>query len=460
MGSEILDLTGKRVLVVGMARSGAAAAKSLIRRNARVAICDCKTEHELGPMVEELKDQGATVLAGMYPEVSPEQYDLVVASPGIPLEIPPFQQALAQGVPLVGEVELAYWFKPQKIDFCAVTGTNGKTTTTALLEHIFRVGGIPTAAAGNIGIPVTSLVETLEQGIIALELSSFQLETIHDFKPHLCGIINITPDHLDRHKSMEGYVKAKANIFRNQSSLDYCVFNAEDPLVCQLAPLCPGRTVLFSNQRVLDEGAYVNQGSIEIAWNGKLQKVVELEQSRLRGRHNQENLLCGSLLAFLAGVEPDKIGAAIRTFVGVRHRMEEIPTPAGVLYINDSKATNPDSAIKALESFSQPVILIAGGRNKGSKFDELARVIKQRVKELILVGESSAEIRDAVLRSGFRNIHMVIDYRAAVKIAAQLTKAGDVVMLSPACASWDMFDNYEQRGDLFCQLVRDLARAD
>lgn len=454
-----MDLSGKRVLVVGMARSGVAAVKSLIRQNARVVICDRKTENELGAMVHELKEQGAVVVAGGYPEVDPEQFDLLVASPGIPLEIPPFQQAFAKGLPVVGEVELAYWLKPEKLEFCAVTGTNGKTTTTALLEHIFRVGGIPTAAAGNIGIAVTSQVETLEQGIIALELSSFQLETIGEFRPHLCGIINITPDHLDRHKTMDGYIKAKANIFNNQTAEDYCVLNAEDPLVSSLAPLCPGRTVFFSNRRVLDEGAYINKGLIEIAWQGQKLPVVELEQSRLRGRHNQENLLCGSLLAFLAGVGTEDIAAAIRTFAGVRHRMEEIATPGGVLYINDSKATNPDSAIKALESFSQKVILIAGGRNKGSQFDELAGVIKQRVKELILVGESSEEIRASVMKAGFTNIHMVTDFPAVVKTAAGLAREGDVVMLSPACASWDMFDNYEQRGDLFCQLVRDLTRA-
>lgn len=454
-----MNLSGKRVLVVGMAKSGAAAVKSLVGKNARVVICDRKTEHELGAVVQELKELGAMVVAGGYPEVGPEQFDLVIASPGIPLEIPPFQQALAKGLPLVGEVELAYWLKPEKLEFCAVTGTNGKTTTTALLEHIFRVGGIPTAAAGNIGTAVTSLVESLEQGIIALELSSFQLETIDEFRPHLCGIINITPDHLDRHKTMDGYIRAKANIFKNQTAGDFCVLNAEDPLVSDLASLCPGRTVFFSNQRILEEGAYINEGLIEIAWQGKRAPVVKLEQSRLRGRHNQENLLCGSLLAFLAGVRIKDIASAINTFSGVRHRMEEIAAPGDVLYINDSKATNPDSAIKALESFSQKVILIAGGRNKGSQFDELARVIQQHVKELILIGESSEEIRAAVMKTGFTNIHMVTDFPTAVKTAAALARAGDVVMLSPACASWDMFDNYEQRGDLFCQLVRDVTRA-
>lgn len=454
-----MDLSGKNVLVVGMARSGVAAVKSLVGQKARVVICDRKTENELGLMVKELKEYGAVVVTGGYPEVGPEHFDLVVASPGIPLQIPPFQQAFAKGLTVVGEVELAYWIKPEKLEFCAVTGTNGKTTTTALLEHIFRVGRIPTAAAGNIGIAVTSLVETLEQGIIALELSSFQLETIVDFRPHLCGIINITPDHLDRHKTMDDYVKAKASIFKNQTAQDYCVLNAEDPLVSSLTPLCPGRTVFFSNRRVLDEGAYINEGFIEIAWKGQKLPIVRLEQSRLRGRHNQENLLCGALLAFLAGVKTTDIAAAIKSFSGVRHRMEEIATVGGVLYINDSKATNPDSAIKALESFSEKVILIAGGRNKGSQFDELAGVIQQNVKELILIGESSEEIRAAVMKTGFTNIHMVNDFPTVVKTAAALAQEGDVVILSPACASWDMFDNYEQRGDLFCQLVRDLTRA-
>lgn len=452
-----MELTGKKALVVGMARSGLASARVLLEKGAQVSICDLKPASDLGPVVREMTAQGAMVVTGSYPEVDRYHFDLLVASPGISLEIPPFRQALAQGIPVVGEVELAYSIKPEKLEICAVTGTNGKTTSTALLEHIFLSAGLPAAAAGNIGVPLTSLVEKIPEGLIALELSSFQLETIIDFRAHLCGVLNITPDHLDRHKTMENYIKQKARIFKNQKSQDYCVLNWEDPLVYALAPLCPGQVKYFSNQRILKEGAFIESGQIKIADQGGVYSIVGLDQLKLRGRHNLENILCSSLLAWLAGLSPETIGQAIATFAGVRHRMEEINTPGGVLYVNDSKATNPDSTIKALESFAQPVILIAGGRNKGSRFDVLAQAIKQRVKELILLGEAKEELRTAVIKAGFKNIHVVEDFPQAVLLASRLAQNGDVVMLSPACASWDMFKNYEQRGDLFCQLVRELA---
>lgn len=442
-----------RILVVGMARSGAAAVRVLSGTGAKLSICDRKTVEELGPLVDEMQKLGAVVYAGAYPSVTPQNYDLLIASPGISLEIPPFQQAYAEGVPVIGEIELACLLKPPHLEISAVTGTNGKTTTTALLEHILAAAGRQTAAAGNIGVPLTSLIEHMDGGIIALEMSSFQLETIREFHPHICGILNITPDHLDRHKSMDGYIKAKARIFLNQNPEDFCVLNREDLLVKDLAGACPARVVFFSNQQILEEGAYLDQDSIRLAWQGQIHRVADLKDIKLRGRHNQENLLCASMMAFLAGVQTDVIGQALSTFQGVRHRMEEVASIGGVLYINDSKATNPDSAMKALQSFDQDIILIAGGRNKGSQFDELAQVIKEHVKALILLGEAHEQIRSAVIKTGFTNIHEVKDFDQAVHLAASLANPGEVVLLSPACASWDMFDNYEQRGDLFCELV-------
>ncbi|HWP98552.1 MAG TPA: UDP-N-acetylmuramoyl-L-alanine--D-glutamate ligase [Syntrophomonadaceae bacterium] len=449
-----MDFSAKRILVVGMARSGAAAIRVLAGTGAHLSICDRKTVEELGPLVEEMQKLGAVIHTGTYPSVTPENYDLLIASPGIPLEIPPFQQAFAQGIPVIGEIELACLLKPPHLEICAVTGTNGKTTTTALLEHILAAAGRPTAAAGNIGVPLTSLVEHMEEGIIALEMSSFQLESIREFHPHICGILNITPDHLDRHKNMDGYIEAKARIFLNQGPEDFCVLNLEDPLVRDLAEGCKARVVFFSNQQFLEEGAYLEQGSMKIAWQGQIHPVADLKDINLRGQHNQENLLCAAMMAFLAGVQTAVIGQALSTFQGVRHRMEEVATIRGVLYINDSKATNPDSAMKALQSFDQSIILIAGGRNKGSQFDVLAQVIRAHVKGLILLGEAHEQIRAAVIKTGFTNIHEVEDFDQAVQLAASLADPGDVVLLSPACASWDMFDNYEQRGDLFCRLVR------
>lgn len=452
-----MDYKGKKVLVVGMARSGQAVVKALADRGARISICDRKSESDLGGQAGKMREMGAAVYAGAYPEVSGDRFDLVVASPGVPLDVAPFRQAFDQGVPVIGEIELAYQLKSNELEICAVTGTNGKTTTTALLEHIFRNAGRTTAAAGNIGVPLTGIVENFKKGIVALEMSSFQLETIKSFRPRYCAIINITPDHIDRHKTMAGYIEAKAKIFMNQNKGDYCVLNHDDPRVCELAPRCPGRVMFFSNRHILEQGAFLENGIIKIIWDGRLYEIEDLSQIGLRGRHNQENILCAASLAFLAGVEVPVIARALRTFKGVRHRMEEIPTTDGVLYINDSKATNPDSAIKALQSFDQPIVLIAGGRNKGSRFDEFSLEIKARVKHLILLGEARDEIRAEVIKTGFANIHMVEDYPRAVRLAHDLASSGDVVLLSPACASWDMFDNYEQRGDLFCQLVRELT---
>lgn len=455
-----MEFSDQNILVVGLARSGAAVVRALAGRGARLSICDRKKTEELASLVEEMQSLGAVVYTGGYPRVNREAFDLLVASPGIPLDIAPFQQAYAQGIPVIGEIEMACLLKPAGLEICAVTGTNGKTTTTALLDHILAGDGRQSAAAGNIGIPLTSLVEQMDGGIIALEMSSFQLETIRDFHPHICGILNITPDHLDRHHNMELYTGAKARIFMNQGPEDFCILNREDALVKDLAAKCRARVVFFSTGQILSEGAYIENNLLKIAWEDRIHVLADLKDVKLRGIHNQENLLCAAMMAFLAGVQPSVIGQALSSFQGVRHRMEEVASIKGVLYINDSKATNPDSAIKALQSFKQPVILIAGGRNKGSKFDLLAGVIDEHVKQLILLGEARDQIRAAVIKTGFQNIHDVEDFERAVPLAASLAEPGDVVLLSPACASWDMFDNYEQRGDLFSRLVFNLIQPD
>ncbi len=451
-----MHLENRRVLVVGLGRSGLAAAEILNRRKAQVSVCDRKAADELHADIEILKSAGIKVYAGEYPAVSKEKYDLLVASPGISLDIQPFQQAYQEGIPVIGELELAYQLKNNKTQILAITGTNGKTTTTALLQQVLARDGRTSFCAGNIGIALTTLVDEVGDADIVVEVSSFQLETIVDFRPGICGLLNITPDHLDRHKSMAAYIKAKEKIFSRQTEDDFAVLNYEDRTIREIAAGCPARVFYFSSEQVLQEGAFIEDNYLVIAADDKKQRICPLDHIQLRGRHNLENVLCAAMMAYLGGVRAQSIADTLAEFRGVRHRMEEVILKDGILYINDSKATNPESAIKALESFENPIILIAGGRNKGSDFEKLALLILQKVKELVLLGEAKAEIKQAVMDVSYKNIHEVEGFEEAVVTAQKLAQAGDVVLLSPACASWDMFPSYEHRGDLFCQLVKSI----
>ncbi|NLO20531.1 MAG: UDP-N-acetylmuramoyl-L-alanine--D-glutamate ligase [Syntrophomonadaceae bacterium] len=453
-----MKLENKSVLVVGLGRSGVAAAEILRCRKARVTVCDLKSADEIGIDSSILQRAGIEIYIGAYPEVSRENYDLLIASPGIPLNIQPFRQAFDQGIPVIGELELAYRLKKEQTELLAITGTNGKTTTTALLQDIFARAGRNSFSAGNIGIALTTLVDEVESAVIAVEVSSFQLETVVDFKPHICGILNITPDHLDRHQTMQAYIEAKAKVFQQQDSEDYAVFNYEDSNLRELGPSCPARLFYFSADQSLPEGAFVEDNYLVIMVNERQERICSLDSIRLRGKHNQENILCAAMMAYLAGAPAPIIAEALTHFKGVRHRLEEVCCENNILYINDSKATNPESAIKALESFDNPIILIAGGRNKGSSFDQLALLISRKVKELVLLGEAKEQIKQSVMDVNYKNIHEVETFAEAVRTAQKLAEAGDVVLLSPACASWDMFPSYEHRGDLFCQLVQSINK--
>ncbi|MGE5403800.1 MAG: UDP-N-acetylmuramoyl-L-alanine--D-glutamate ligase [Candidatus Saccharibacteria bacterium] len=370
---------GKSVLVVGMARSGVAAAVALVKRGAAVAIYDRKTPEELPEEVKVLPAE-VEILTGDVPPLS-RNYDLAIVSPGISLESPAVMTVKDKNIPIMGEVELAYLIKPEAVRLAAITGTNGKTTTTALLADILKTSGIPSAAAGNIGVALVSVVDSMQEGIVAVEVSSFQLETIGEFHPICSGIINITPDHLDRHKTMENYASIKARIFENQAADEYAFLNLEDPWLSKMSAPCKLR--YFSTERILKQGVWVENGSIYVNLENEPARVCAVSELRLRGNHNLENALCAVGLARAAGVEVEVIRQSLMTFGGVRHRLEEAGRIDGVLYINDSKGTNPDSTIKALESFSEPIILIAGGRNKGSDFSVLAQLIKEKVKALV-----------------------------------------------------------------------------
>jgi len=453
-----LDFSSKKILVIGAGKSGTAAAKVLFKRGAEITVCDKRKAEEINSTCKDLRQMDIVVYTGQYPPVKKGYYDLLVVSPGVPLNIVPIREAYNEDIPVISEVELAYLLKAPSLEMYAITGTNGKTTTTSLLQYILAEDGKNSVSGGNIGVPLTTLVDSMAEGVIAVEISSFQLETIRTFRPHICGLLNITPDHLDRHKTMQSYIEAKARIFLNQTASDYVILNYEDNTVRNMAQKCRSQVIFFSAGRTLKEGVFIEDNIITAAVGGCVQKICDVGSIPLRGKHNLENALCAAAMAVAAGTGPEIIRRALMAFPGVRHRMEEVLSKDGILYINDSKATNPDSVIKALESFDDPVILIAGGRNKGAEFLPLAQVIKKRVKELVLVGEARAEIRAAVAGVGFGNIHEAEDFASAVTKAHELAEKGDVVLLSPACASWDMFESYEHRGDCFCQLVRHITR--
>lgn len=453
-----MNFKGKKVLVIGLAKSGLAAIEALQKRGAIPVAYDAKTAAELGSNLDLLKKMDIELFLGKKPAVTGQQFDLVILSPAVSMEMDLVQEALKQGIKVISELELAYLIKNPQTEIIAVTGTNGKTTTTSLLQYTFAHDGRKSLAGGNIGVPLCSLVDKIENGIISVEASSFQLEGVDCFHPHISGILNITPDHLDRHKTMQAYTASKAKIFSRQNQDDFTILNYEDERVRNLAPQVGSNIIFFSIDRVLEEGVCIDDGNIVVNLNGRRTVICPQNKVWLRGNHNLENVLCAVGMCWAAGVSAQIIGECLQSFKGVRHRIEEVGRYNDVLYINDSKGTNPVSTIKALESFTEPIILIAGGRNKGSDFSDVATVIKDKVKALVLIGEAKNTIRTAVMDAGFPNINIyeADDLPSAVVKATELADSGDVVLLSPACASWDMFPSYEHRGDLFCDTVKRL----
>jgi len=447
-----MELKNKRVLVVGAGKSGLAVASFLADKGAAVTLTDASQPVIPEGDLERLVAAGVRLALGGYPEVKPDSFDLVVMSPGVPLTVEPARMASEYGIALTGELELAYRFC--RAPLVAVTGTNGKTTTTALLGEIFKQSGKRTLIAGNIGIPLVKEVERYgQQDIVVAEVSSFQLETTTNFKPKVALILNITPDHLDRHGTMEGYVNAKAKIFANQDAGDYTVLNYDDPLTRSLAESTAARVIWFSRREVLKEGVYVAEGRIMANLGGVTEFICKQDEVRIPGAHNLENALAAIAAARAMEVAIPDLVHTLKTFQGVPHRLEPVAEIKGVRYINDSKGTNPDASIKALEAFPEKIVLIAGGKNKGSNFDAFAEKIKERVRVLVVVGQSAAAIAAAARAKGFEEILYANEFEEAVLLAHQAARPGEIVLLSPACASWDMFKSYEERGDLFKKIV-------
>jgi UDP-N-acetylmuramoylalanine--D-glutamate ligase len=453
-----MELNGKRVLVVGLGKSGVASALFLKAHGAHVTVSDTKSGDELRNEIPVLLDHGITVETGGHGDRTFRGQDLIVVSPGVPVDAPPLVQARALGEAVIGEIELAAQFLPGPI--VAITGSNGKTTTTTLTGEIMTAAGFPALVGGNIGTPAISLAERAKpETVIVLEISSFQLETIQSFRPKVTVVLNVTPDHLDRHRTFEVYVNAKARIFENQQGSDFAVLNADDPTCVAMGSRTRAQVFCFSRQKEVQQGAWVRDGNI-VFRDGRgepktsQREIMQVSEIPLKGAHNLENVLAAVCAGALMGCSPEKIRQAVCDFKAVEHRLEFVATIRGVDYYNDSKATNVDATIKALESFPANIHLILGGKDKGSDYTVLNDLLRQRVKRVYTIGAAAAKIESQIKNAEVVHAETLEN---ALRKASAAAQSGDVVLLAPACASFDQFENYEHRGQVFKEIVRTLV---
>lgn len=445
-----MELKNKRVLVVGLERTGIATALFCRARGARVTASEMRPESAIGETARRLREAGVELeLGGHRPQTFLEQ-DLIVPSPGVPFEIEPLAAARSRGVPVWSEIELASRFLRGRL--IAITGSNGKTTTTLLAGHILRVAGKNVLVGGNVGTPLISLVEQSSEGAIAVaEVSSFQLEAIAGgFRPGIAALLNVTPDHLDRHASMHVYRQAKALIFQNQGPEDAAVVNADDPIASGMMPEKP-RHFWFSRRSLVDAGACLTDGRLVFRSAGHTVGLLHRADIPLRGEHNVENVLAAACIAVLAGVTPEAIREAVRSFPGVEHRLEFVAEIGGVSFYNDSKATNVDAALKSIASFRGNLLVILGGKDKGGDFSALSAPLVKRAKLVLLIGAAAEKIAGQL--DSAVPAENVGTLRRAVDRAFERARPGDAVLLAPACASFDQFQNYEERGRAFKDLV-------
>jgi UDP-N-acetylmuramoylalanine--D-glutamate ligase len=451
-----VELKNKRVLVVGLGKSGKSAALFLRERGAKVTVSDTRSAEALAGEIPALLDAGIMVETGGHGLLTFRRQDLIVVSPGVPYDTPELKQARAFGLPIIGELELASRFLQGQI--VAITGSNGKTTTTTLLGKIFADAGGPTLVGGNIGTPVIDLIaKSTPETTSILEVSSFQLETVVEFRPQIAVVLNITPDHLDRHGSFENYAAMKARITAQQTAEDFFVLNAEDKPTQMLAAKTKAQVFWFSGRRPVRQGAFVHKERIVFLSHegAKPEPVMLLADVPLKGAHNVENVLASVCAARLGGVSTESISASVARFKAVEHRLEFVATMRDVAYYNDSKATNVDATKKALEAFPGGVHLILGGKDKNSDYTELADLIRARVKNVYTIGSAAEKIERHL--AGVVKIVSAGTLDSAVRQAAQHAVAGDMVLLAPACSSFDQFISYEHRGRVFKELVKGLA---
>ena len=451
-----MDLNNKRVLVVGLGKSGVASALFLKERGANVTVSDTKSPDQLKEEIPLLLDHGITVETGGHGERTFRGQDLIVVSPGVPYDAPPLVQARLQGEPVIGEIELAAENLPGST--IAITGSNGKTTTTTLVGEILAASGLKTLVGGNIGTPAISLVGRANaETVTVLEVSSFQLETIQTFHPKVAVILNVTPDHLDRHRTFDAYVNAKARIFENQQGSDFAVLNEDDETCVKLADVVKAPLFWFSRKKEVGQGAFVSDGRILFRDAHGEAEVLLISEIPLKGAHNVENVLAAVCTAALMGCRPEQIQKAVANFKAVEHRIEYVATINGVEYYNDSKATNVDATIKAVESFPRNIHLILGGKDKGSPYTVLRDLLHERVKRVYTIGAAAAKI-EAEIHGATEVVHAET-LENALKRAHAVAQPGDIVLLAPACASFDQFKSYEHRGRLFKDVVKGLASA-
>jgi len=444
-----MELKDKKILVVGLARTGAAVARFLCECGARVTVSDSKGPESLGPFLSPLSALEITYELGGHGDDTFRAADLIVVSPGVPMDIAPLALARNHGVPVISEIELAYQFIDAPI--AAITGTNGKTTTTTLVGEIFRKCGFRTFVGGNIGNPLIDLVISGERtDRVVAEISSFQLEGIVDFRPRVAVLLNITEDHLDRYTSYQEYIDAKLRVFANQTASDFAILNIDDPLVASAAGNLAARLVPMSRLTVLEQGISYHHGVITFAWDGRVEQFPTAA-FKLRGVHNIDNCMAALATSLLMGCPASVALKAVEGFSGLPHRMEFVATVNGVSYYNDSKGTNVGSVVKSLESFPGNITLIAGGKDKGGDYAPLADLVRERVRHLILLGEAKERIRTAL--GDLTDTVLVDSLEGAVAEAHRRAEPGGVVLFSPACSSFDMFRNYEVRGERFVEAV-------
>jgi UDP-N-acetylmuramoylalanine--D-glutamate ligase len=449
-----LELKGKRLLVVGLARTGVATALFCAERGARVAATDTRSADELGDCVSKLRHAGVQLQLGGYSDAILHGQELVVPSPGVPADAPLLTQARDLKITVWSEIELASWFLHGRL--IGITGSNGKTTTTTLVDHILRHAGFATVLAGNIGTPLIALVnKTAEDTVTVAELSSFQLELIETFRPSIAVLLNLTPDHLDRHKTFSAYAAAKARIFENQIEEDAAILNLDDAASREIVPSRP-QVFWFSRKTSVEQGAFVSNGKLILRRNNKEEEILNCDEISLPGAHNLENVLAASIVARLAGVQSAQIAEAVHAFAGVEHRIEFVAEIHGARYYNDSKATNVDATLRALEAFPGRIIVILGGQDKASDYSPLRELLRERTILALLIGSVAEKIERQI--AGSVAIERAGTLERAVQIATCTAQPGDVVLLAPACASFDQFQNYEHRGRVFKELVRQLQR--
>ena len=445
----------KKVLVFGSGISGIGACRLLESMDWDVILYDGNTTLDPKELMRQIgQDTSVQVILGDLQEEILHTLDLVVMSPGVPTDLPIVNQMRQAGIPIWGEVELAYTYGQG--DVLAITGTNGKTTTTALLGEIMKSYRESVFVVGNIGNPYTTEVQNMkESSVVVAEISSFQLETIHAFRPRVSAILNITPDHLNRHHTMENYIMAKEEIAKNQTEEDTCVLNYEDEVTRQFGENVRAKVLYFSSQRKLEKGIYLEDGNI-ICSDGEPVLLCHVSELKLLGTHNYENVMAATAMAVAYGVPMDIIRKTVKEFAGVAHRIEFVCEKQGVAYYNDSKGTNPDAAIKGIQAMNRPTLLIGGGYDKDSSYEEWIESFDGKVKFFVLLGQTKEKIAQAARNCGFENVILTETLEEAVATCVSLAEPGDAVLLSPACASWGMFKNYEERGDKFKEIVNAL----